>query len=88
MDLEQLNQYIAGFSDHIFDLQQIAIEVGYWCGYYNNSKHPKPVNNIIKSLKNKLSRKEKGPASDPDVETFMELERKRLQMYEKGEKHA
>ena len=86
--MEQFNQYTAGFGDHLFELQQIAIEVGYWCGYYNNAKHPKPVANIIQSIKSKLARKERGPASDPDVDAFMELERKRLQMYEKGEKNG
>ena len=83
MSLDVLKAVIKGYSDHIFDLQLVAVHQGYWSGYYNRAKKPKSLESILKKL---FKAKEKGNDSphrqkkveEVDVESFLAKERLRL----------
>lgn len=85
MSLDMFRAVVDGYSDHIFDLQVVAVQQGYWSGYYNRAKKPKGIDAIVKKLfnsKEKGSSKSKRPkqkkADDVDVEAFLAMERRRL----------
>jgi hypothetical protein len=74
---------VQGYSDHIFDLQLVAVHQGYWSGYYSRSKKPKSLESILKKMlqgkekgQGKISRQKK--AEEVDVETFLAREQQRL----------
>lgn len=82
MSLDVFRAVIKGYSDHIFDLQLVAVHQGYWSGYYNRAKKPKSLETIMKKL---FKAKEKSAdkvaqqkAEDVDVETFLAREQRRL----------
>lgn len=83
MSLDMLKAVIKGYSDHIFDLQLVAVHQGYWSGYYGRAKKPKSLESILKKL---FKAKEKGESKpynqqkveDVDVEGFLAKERLRL----------
>ena len=83
MSLDVFKAVIKGYSDHIFDLQLVAVHQGYWSGYYNRAKKPKSLESILKKL---FRAKEKGgdtpykqkKVEDVDVEGFLAKERMRL----------
>lgn len=83
MSLGVLKAVVKGYSDHIFDLQLVAVHQGYWSGYYSRSKKPKNLDTILKKL---FKAKEKGDnrhskqkkVEDVDVESFLAKERLRL----------
>lgn len=83
MSLDVLKAVVKGYSDHIFDLQLVAVHQGYWSGYYNRSKKPKSLETILKKLfkakekdDNKNIKQKK--VEDVDVESFLAMERLRL----------
>lgn len=77
-----LRAVIAGYQEHLFDLQCLAVHQGYWAGYYSNSKKPKSLNSILKKLftehrKSKIKVATKAlPKPEVDLDTFMQRERK------------
>lgn len=82
MSLDVFKAVIKGYSDHIFDLQLVAVHQGYWAGYYSRAKKPKNIETILKKL---FKAKEKGEdkpkqkkVEDVDVEKFLAMERLRL----------
>lgn len=83
MSLDVLKAVVKGYSDHIFDLQLVAVHQGYWSGYYSRSKKPKNLDTVLKKL---FKAKEKGDnrhskqkkVEDVDVESFLAKERLRL----------
>ena len=75
--MEQFNCFIQGYSDRTLELQQLAVEIGYWSAYYSNAKHSKPVSKIFEMLRKKPVKKQHSD-QDPDVETFLQLEQKLL----------
>lgn len=85
--MEQLNCFIQGYSDRTLELQQLAVEIGYWSAYYSNAKHPKPVSKILEMLRRKPTKK-KHSDQEPDVEAFLQLEQKRLEMLERRDIHG
>lgn len=82
MSLDMLRAVISGYTDHIFDLEIVAVYQGYWSGYYNRAKKPKPTKSIIEKMfrtkerNSKTSKQQK--AEEVDVETFLAREQKRL----------
>lgn len=83
MSLDVFKAVIKGYSDHIFDLQLVAVHQGYWAGYYHRAKKPKNLETILKKLfkakeksENKSCKQKK--AEDVDVESFLAMERLRL----------
>lgn len=83
MSLDMFKAVIKGYSDHIFDLQLIAVYQGYWSGYYNRAKKPKSPETMLKKLfKSREKQDDKIPnqkrADDVDVESFLAMEQLRL----------
>jgi hypothetical protein len=79
---------VKGYSDHIFDLQLIAVHQGYWSGYYNRAKKPKSLESILKKLfkakeKNNDTPRRQKKMADVDVESFLARERLRLSQIKK-----
>lgn len=74
MSLEVFRACSEGYADHLTDLEILSVQQGYWVGYYSNSKRPKSVKSIIDRI---LRSREKGShASEVDVESFLERERR------------
>lgn len=80
MSLARFQACIAGYEDHLFDLQILAVHSGYWSGYYSNAKKPKSLSSIVQKMlnsrmkaANKASRKH---SDEVDVAAFMEAERR------------
>ena len=83
MSLDMFKAVVQGYSDHMFDLQLIAVHQGYWAGYYGRSKKPKGLDNILKKMlkareKNSAKPVQHSKATDVDVETFLAREQLRL----------
>lgn len=83
MSLDMFKAVVKGYSDHVFDLQLIAVHQGYWSGYYNRSKKPKNLGTILKKMFNAKEKTEESPCKqkkveDVDVESFLAKERLRL----------
>lgn len=86
MSLDVFKAVIRGYSDHLFDLQIMAVYQGYWSGYYTRSKKPKNLDNVLKKLfKAKTKKTQKKPQNnspqhdiDDEIETFLQRERLRL----------
>ena len=83
MSLDVFKAVIKGYSDHIFDLQLVAVHQGYWSGYYNRAKKPKSLETILKKLFKAKEKNDDGPhkqkkVEDVDVEGFLAMERLRL----------
>ena len=78
MNLEVLGAVVQGYSDRIQDQELLAIQSGYWSGYWSNSKHPKTLGQIIDMVTRKRDtvNSKKEHAEDVDVEAFLERERK------------
>ena len=75
MSLDVLGAVFRGYADRLHDQQILAVQSGYWSGYWSNSKHPKSLNQIVDMLTRK-SNKDTSHADDVDVEAFLERERK------------
>lgn len=83
MSLDMFKAVIQGYSDHMFDLQLLAVHQGYWSGYYGRTKKPKNLASILKKMFKAKEKSEDVPhkqkkAEDVDVEKFLERERLRL----------
>lgn len=77
MSLDVFQAYIAGYEARLFDNQILAVQVGYWAGYYGRHKKPKSIKTILSSMMNKRKRSlNKGKVTKPevDVEAFLEME--------------
>lgn len=76
--------YIEGYQEHLFDMECMAVQQGYWAGYFQ-SKKPKPANAILKKMeqdhrKAKRQAKNAGkniPKPAVDVESFLQREERR-----------
>jgi hypothetical protein len=83
MSLDMFKAVVKGYSDHIFDLQLVAVHQGYWSGYYNRAKKPKNLETILKKLFKAKEKVEDRPhkqkkVEEVDVESFLAMERMRL----------
>ena len=83
MSLDVFKAVIQGYTDHMFDLQLVAVHQGYWSGYYNRSKKPKSLESILKKLFKAREKSRDGDyrqkkVEDVDVESFLAMERLRL----------
>ena len=83
MSLDVFKAVVKGYSDHIFDLQLVAVHQGYWSGYYSRAKKPKSLETILKKLFKAKGKGEEGfykqkKVDDVDVESFLAKERLRL----------
>lgn len=84
MSLDLFQAVVQGYTDRLFDQQVIAVQAGFWAGYYSKVKHPKSVDSVISSMHKKKVRQDKrhlkAPAPVVDVEGFLAREQ-RLQDY-------
>lgn len=77
MPLDVVHAYLQGYAEHLFNLQLISVQQGYWAGYFTRAKRAKPLKNIIEELvrahtkKAPLQPKDK---PDVDVEAFLRTE--------------
>nr|DAT31928.1 MAG TPA: hypothetical protein [Caudoviricetes sp.] len=78
MSLDVFQACARGYADHIFDLQLVGVQQGYWAGYYSSAKKPKPLKYIMDKLF-KARRKGEHDAQtvekpDVDVDAFLAME--------------
>jgi hypothetical protein len=80
--LDVLKAMIQGYSDHIFDLQLVCTQAGYWAGYYSRAKKPKSIKQIVSTMlrgkeaeERKHSKSKNAVKPEVDVEAFLEMER-------------
>ena len=83
MSMDVFNAVVHGYSDHIFDLQMVAIHQGYWAGYYGRSRKPKSLDTVLKKMlktksKDMNKKKSQSKITEVDVETFLQREHMRL----------
>lgn len=80
MSLDMVRACIAGYSDRLLDEQLVALQTGYWAGYYNNAKHPKSVKSFTEAMlrthNQQDATKTSAPKPDVDVEAFLAKEAK------------
>lgn len=84
MNIPMVQAFIEGYQEHLFDNQCLAVQQGYWAGYYQ-SKKPKSANSIIEKMirdhdKAKKAKHNAGkniPKPEVDMERFLRLEQKR-----------
>ena len=78
MSLDVFEAFVSGYSDRLLDSQLLAVQSGYWAAYYTNSKHPKPLKQILESMVMKhvctLKPSSSAPKPDVDVEAFLAQE--------------
>ena len=79
MPLDVFRACISGYSDHIFDLQILGVQQGYWAGYYTRAKKSKPPQRVIEKMMQTKTRHNEKPASnvtkpEVDVEAFKAVE--------------
>ena len=89
MSLPQFRAVLQGYEDYLFDLKCLTAYVGYWTGYYSNTKRPKPLSVVLKELsenhtkaKQKRHNTTKAVKPEVDVDEFLRKEeqfQKRLQ---------
>ena len=78
-----LQAVVAGYQDHMFDLECLAVNIGFWCAYYTNAKRAKPINTVLTKMQHMHDKYKQNvdgtsivkPKPDVDVEAFLEQER-------------
>lgn len=82
MTLDMLKAVIQGYSDHIFDLQLVCTQAGYWAGYYSRTKKPKSIKQVVSTMlhekeaeEQKHSKNKNVVKPEVDVGAFLEMER-------------
>lgn len=77
MSLDVFRACSRGYSSHMFDMQILGVQQGYWAGYYSRSKKPKSVKTIIDKMvrsRGKSDRPTNTTKPDVDVEAFLKME--------------
>lgn len=83
MDIPMFKAYVEGYQEHLFDQKLLAVQHGFWAGYYQ-SKRPKPMKTILTQMiqDNEKAKKKKKYAKgeiqrpEVDVATFLEREKR------------
>lgn len=86
MSLDVLKAHLEGYADHLFDLQLLGVQQGYWAGYYGNAKKPKPVSTVLREMLHKHSRthKKRQDVVKPEVDMdYIMAQEKRLKQMRK-----
>lgn len=81
MSLDVFNAVVKGYTNHLFDLQVISVQTGYWAGYYTRAKKPKPLKSVISNVTRSKNKEEKTSrkgvkASEVNVDAFLAMEQK------------
>jgi hypothetical protein len=73
MDLDTFQAIVEGYQARLVDQNIVGLQTGFFAGYYNRQKKPKPVKHFVKML----TRKHTGHSSvEPDVEYMQSMEEK------------
>lgn len=73
MSLDQFNACVDGYSARLLDQQKIAVQQGYWAGYYSCATRPKSLQSIINKMDQPQGRVQQHVA-EVDVEEFLRRE--------------
>lgn len=73
MSLDQFNACVDGYSTRLLDQQKLAVQQGYWAGYYSRATHPKPLQSVINKMDQSQSKPQKH-VSEVNVEEFLRRE--------------
>ena len=84
MSIDTLNACMEGYNDRLFDQQLLTAHIGFWSGYYNNSKHPKPLNSVLTSMLKSKNKKNQKHVDTVNVAEFLEKEQKFKEQLNKG----
>ena len=77
MSLDTFRACSRGYSAHMFDMQILGVQQGYWAGYYSRAKKPKSVKSIVEKMvreRGRSGRSTKQEKPDVDVEAFLKME--------------
>ena len=78
MSLDVFQACARGYADHMFDLQLVGVQQGYWAGYYSSAKKPKPLKYVIDKLFKARRKGERDSQTvekpDVDVDAFLAME--------------
>lgn len=78
MSLDVFQACVKGYTDHIFDMQLVGVQQGYWAGYYSSAKKPKPLKTIIDKLFKAhvrgVQHSQATEKPDVDVDAFLAME--------------
>ena len=76
--MDMFKAAVDGFSDRLFEYQVLAVHVGFWSGYYSNASHPRSLDSVVTSMRNKHKANGQGQvhSEDVDVEAFLAMERR------------
>ena len=78
MSVDTYDACVEGYKDKLFDQQILAIQQGFWTGYYMGSKHPKSpdaiATSMIKDRDRDSSATTQPKATEVDVEAFLQRE--------------
>ena len=90
MTADTFDACVEGYQDHLFDLQILSVQQGFWSGYYGfGSRHPKSpdkiANSLIKEKQGKGSGSTLGHADEVDVEEFLRMEQQFQRRLQEGE---
>lgn len=75
MSLDQFWAVVEGYSETLVDSQMLAVQSGYWSGYYSGAQRKKSVKAILDGMQKSRYRKPGERAPDVDVEAFLATER-------------
>lgn len=89
MNIDMLQAYVEGYQERLFDEKCLAVQQGYWAGYFR-SKRPRPLGDVLskldqehqKMVKNKHKKGKNVPKPEVDMDRFLRLEQKRMQYLE------
>ncbi len=73
MSLDQFNACVDGYSTRLLDQQKLAVQQGYWSGYYSRATHPKSLQSVINKMDQSQGRIQQHVA-EVDVEEFLRRE--------------
>lgn len=80
MNIPMLKAFVEGYQERLFDMECLAVQQGYWAGYYQ-SKKPKSVKVVLEKMDRdhkKIIKKAKNiPKPEVDVDRFLKLEERR-----------
>lgn len=75
MSLETFKAIIAGYSQRLADQQELAVQSGFWAGYYSGMGRKKPVSKILEKIERARYKIAGKRAPDVDVDSFLKTER-------------
>ena len=85
MNLDTYKDCISGYQERIHEQQVLAVQTGYWAGYYSRAKKPKDLKQIVGQMERTRAKGNQVHAPSVDVEGYLEQERKFNQLMKGGD---